>query len=173
MPGLNPAFLAEAPGRQLVGAGPPAKEAASKETDKDAKDAKSAVARLAGQMIDYQKLFDNFYSWHARMTDTTGALKNINAALEKSIELTKAEEGKLEEDKNVFAAEEKEATRRESAVTAHLEAIKTKMKEADAAIEAARKANGVYAAQIAQLQSEATRRLDQQAPEMGPESPTY
>ncbi len=144
MPGPHPEFLDDA---GQPAAAPPA-------------DVKAAVDRYAAQMVNFQKFLDEFYSWHAAMMDTLAALRNNNASLETAIKLSEAEIAKLREDKKTFNDELTEITRRRNAVADHLNAVKAKLAQVEEAANAARKANEAYAAEIARLQLEATRRID-------------
>ena len=94
------------------------------------------------------------------MTDTLESLRDTNKSMEATIKRTQVEIAKLEEDKKNFDALLKEETRRRDLVGVHLNAVHSKLAEINNAIAAARKANVSYAAEIARIQLEATRRID-------------
>jgi hypothetical protein len=157
MPLPHPDFLAEPGGNQPAGAAPGA--AAPPATP--AGDAKAVVDRIAGQMINYQRLFDDYYSWRAAIMDTLEALRDDNKAMETAIQLAQKEAQQLEADKKVVNAELQEVTRRRDEIAAHLDAVQAKLAQVETAIADARKRNQFYASEIARLQMDAVRRIDE------------
>jgi hypothetical protein len=169
MPLPHPDFLAESGGDQPAGAAP----AAAAPPAPPAEDAKAVVDRYAGRMINYQRLFDDYYSWRAAMTDTLEALRDDNKAMETAIQLAQKEAQQLEAEKKAFNAELQEVTRHRNEIASHLDAVQAKLAQVEAAVADARKRNQFYAAEIARLQLDAIRRIDERTRGVGTPITTY
>ena len=107
------------------------------------------------------------------MTDTLEALRDDNKAMETAIQLAQKEAQQLEAEKKAFNAELQEVTRHRNEIASHLDAVQAKLAQVEAAVADARKRNQFYAAEIARLQLDAIRRIDERTRGVGTPITTY
>ena len=81
--------------------------------------------------------------------------------------MLKKEAQQLEAEKKAFNAELQKVTRHRNEIASHLDAVQAKLSQVEAAVADARKRNQFYASEIARLQLDAIRRIDERTRRRG------
>jgi predicted ribosome quality control (RQC) complex YloA/Tae2 family protein len=129
-------------------------------------DPKKDAKNFVDQLCDYNTLFEEFY----RQTFVTTDRINSAEADLKAVEAAKtAADQQIEQVKKDVADLNVELTkfkRERDAVAAHHQAVKAKLSAMQSAVELTAKANAALAAEIARLQLQAARMIDQRTKRM-------
>jgi cell division protein FtsL len=112
-------------------------------------------------LADYEGLFTEFYRLRAVLTDAIASEQTDLAAMENSLTQAQQRIDQLNKEVADLKVELAKAETARDTVAAHRQAVENKVAELQSAIAQTQKANQAAVAEIARIQLEATRRIDE------------
>jgi chromosome segregation ATPase len=116
--------------------------------------------------VKYEVLFTDYYRQMTVLRDQIATLTADNAALDDAEAKAQQRIAELKKEIAEVTAELARATATRDAVLAHRNAVAAKLAEVQAAIDGTRESNRIAAAEIAVIQLEATKRIDERTRRM-------
>jgi len=150
---------ASIPGFQPEDIQKPAGEGPAEASPRDA-------AQPEAEAVKYEVLFTDYYRQMTVLRDQIATLTADNAALDDAEAKAQQRIADLNKEITEVTAELAKAAATRDAVAAHRKAIAAKLAEVQAAIDETRESNRIAAAEIAAIQLEATKRIDERTRRM-------